>query len=128
MSSLIDPYDLIAPKNYGTKGVPHDAWTLLRKESPVHRCEFGGDFEDFWAITRHADIIDVSSKPHLFSNREGPMILSREQKIQVARSARRARWARCSRSSRWIRPSTATSATWRAGSSRRGASGASTRS
>ena len=39
MSSLIDPYDLIAPKRYGTKGVPHDTWTLLRNESPVHRCE-----------------------------------------------------------------------------------------
>jgi cytochrome P450 len=87
MSSLVDPQDLIAPKSYGTRGVPHDAWTLLRKESPVHRCEFGGDFEDFWAITRHADIIDVSGKPHLFSNREGPMILSRAQKLQVARRA-----------------------------------------
>jgi cytochrome P450 len=85
MSSLIDPHDLIRPKNYGSKGVPHAAWTLLRRESPVHRCEFGGDFEDFWAITRHADIIDISGKPHLFSNREGPMILSRQQKIQVAR-------------------------------------------
>jgi cytochrome P450 len=85
MSSLIDPHDLIAAKNYGTRGIPHDTWTLLRKESPVHRCEFGGDFEDFWAITRHADILDISSKPHLFSNREGPMILSREQKIQMAK-------------------------------------------
>jgi cytochrome P450 len=87
VSVRIDPYDLIAPKNYGTRGVPHDVWTLLRKESPVHRCELGGDFEDFWALTKHADIIDVSSKPHLFSNREGPMILSREQKVGVAKRA-----------------------------------------
>jgi cytochrome P450 len=87
VSVEIDPYDLIAPRNYGTRGVPHDVWTLLRKESPVHRCELGGDFEDFWAITKHADIIDVSSKPHLFSNRDGPMILSREQKIGVAKRA-----------------------------------------
>src|SRR5215472_3598970 len=87
MSSRIDPYDLIAAKNYGSKGTPHDVWTLLRKESPVHRCEFDGDFEDFWAITKHADIIDISSKPHLFSNREGPMILNRGQKIQAANRA-----------------------------------------
>jgi cytochrome P450 len=87
MPLAIDPHDLIRPRNYGTRGVPHDTWTLLRKESPVHRCEFGGEFEDFWAITKHADIIDVSSKPHLFSNREGPMILSRAQKIQVERRA-----------------------------------------
>jgi cytochrome P450 len=87
MPVTIDPYDLIAPSHYGTKGVPHDVWTVLRKESPVHRCELGGDFESFWALTKHADIIDVSSKPHLFSNREGPMILSREQKIGVAKRA-----------------------------------------
>jgi cytochrome P450 len=87
MSTLIDPYELIAAKNYGTKGTPHDVWTLLRNRSPVYRCEFGGDFEDFWAITKHADIIDISSKPHLFSNREGPMILNREQKIQAANRA-----------------------------------------
>jgi cytochrome P450 len=87
MSPPIDPYDLIAPKNYGTKGVPHDVWTRLRRQSPVHRCEFGGAFEDFWAITKHADIVDVSSKPHLFSNREGPMILSRLQQVQVAKRA-----------------------------------------
>jgi cytochrome P450 len=87
VASSIDPYDLIAPRHYGTKGVPHDLWTRLRTESPVHRCELNGDFEDFWAITRHADILDVSSKPELFSNREGPMLLSRVQKIQVARRA-----------------------------------------
>jgi cytochrome P450 len=80
----IDPYDLIAPSHYGTKGVPHDVWTRLRAESPVHRCEFGGDFEDFWALTRHADIVDVSGKPHLFSNRQGPMLLSRLQQHQLA--------------------------------------------
>jgi cytochrome P450 len=87
VSLLIDPYDLIAAKNYGAKGAPHEAWALLREQSPVHRCEFGGDFEDFWAITKHADIIDISSQPERFSNREGPMILNREQRIQVAKRA-----------------------------------------
>lgn len=87
MSALIDPYDLIGSRNYGMKGVPHDTWTLLRRQSPVHRCQFDGDFEDFWAITKHADIIDISGKPHIFSNREGPMILNREQKAQMAKRA-----------------------------------------
>jgi cytochrome P450 len=83
----IDPHDLIAPSRYGTKGVPHDLWTRLREESPVHRCELGGDFEDFWAITKHADIVDISGKPEVFSNREGPMILSRQQQLQMAKRA-----------------------------------------
>ena len=87
MTALVDPYDLIAPVRYGTRGTPHAAWTLLRERSPVHRCEFGGDFEDFWAITRHADIVEISSRPQVFSNREGPMLLNRVQKLQMARRA-----------------------------------------
>jgi cytochrome P450 len=87
MSGEVDPWDLIAPKHYGTAGAPHEVWARLRRESPVHRCEFGGDFEDFWAITKHADIMDVSSRPGIFSNREGPMVLNRVQKVQAANRA-----------------------------------------
>ncbi len=79
MSSLIDPYDLIAPPNYGETGVPHDAWTKLRNEAPVYRCEYDGEYHDFWAITKHADIMDISGKPHVFSNSDGITILAREQ-------------------------------------------------
>lgn len=82
MSVEIDPFDLIAPSHYGTRGVPHDVWTRLRAESPVHHCEFGGEYEDFWAITRHADILDIGGKPRLFSNLDGPVLLSREQRVQ----------------------------------------------
>ncbi len=32
MSPLIDPYDLIHPRNYGA---PHDTWTTLREKAPV---------------------------------------------------------------------------------------------
>ena len=87
MPSPIDPYDLIAPERYGSRGVPHEVWTRLRRDSPVHRCEFGGDFEDFWALTRHADIVEVSGRPYPFSNRAGPMILSRMQRRQADRRA-----------------------------------------
>ena len=88
MRAPVDPYDLMAPSHYGRRGVPHDVWTRLRAESPVHRCEFAsGDFEDFWAITKHADIMDISVKPDVFANIEGPMILSRLQKAQVAKRA-----------------------------------------
>jgi len=87
MSVEIDPYDLIAPLNYGEKGVPHDTWTTLRRESPVHRCEFGGEFQDFWAITKHADIMDISGKPELFSNVPGIVVMHREQLAQFENRA-----------------------------------------
>jgi cytochrome P450 len=78
MALDLDPNDLIIPKNYGVAGQPHAAWSQLREHAPVYRCETE-DFEPFYAITRHADIMDISNKPSIFSNIEGPMLLNREQ-------------------------------------------------
>ncbi|MFK7896289.1 MAG: cytochrome P450 [Myxococcota bacterium] len=78
MSLDIDPHDLITPHNYGVSGQPHDAWTKLRKHAPVWRCETD-DHPPFYAITKHADIMNISNKPNIFSNAEGPVMLSNEQ-------------------------------------------------
>lgn len=78
MSIEIDPKDLIHPQNYGVGGQPHELWTHLREHAPVYRCEIEG-YESFWAITRHADIMDISGKPHIFSNASGPVIMTDEQ-------------------------------------------------
>ncbi len=78
MALDFDPNDLITPKNYGVKGQPHEIWTQLRKEAPVYRCE-PDTHPPFYAITRHADIINISNKPHIFSNIEGPMLLDNAQ-------------------------------------------------
>ncbi len=64
---LTDGFDLIDPGSYADHGAPHDAWTQLRRESPVHRCEPAGH-EPFWAITRHADICEISKQPDKFLN------------------------------------------------------------
>lgn len=69
-----DPNDLIIPKNYGVAGQPHAAWTQLRKHAPVWKTETEL-YHPFYAITRHADIMDISNKPDIFSNAEGPMLL-----------------------------------------------------
>ncbi len=74
----IDPNDLIVPRNYGVAGQPHGTWSRLRAHAPVYHCETEA-YEPFYAITRHADIMDISGKPQIFSNRSGPVILDREQ-------------------------------------------------
>lgn len=79
----IDPLDLISHENYGRKGIPHDAWRRLRDEAPVHYFEPKG-FQPFWAITKHADIMEISGQPGLFSNAAGINILNDEQ--QAARA------------------------------------------
>ncbi len=86
-TGLVDPLSLISPRHYGVDGVPHDAWSLLRDEAPVYRCETDDKFESFWAITRHADIMAISGRPEIFSNSMGPMLLSRLQRRQVERRA-----------------------------------------
>ncbi len=65
MSLEIDPLDVIGSEAYGSKGVPHEVWTRLRNESPVHWCEPPG-YETFWAITKHADITEIGKNPELF--------------------------------------------------------------
>ena len=77
----IDPHDLIIPRNYGLAGQPHGTWTTLREYAPVFRCETD-EYEHFWAITRHADIMDISGKPDVFSNSNGPVITTQAQAAQ----------------------------------------------
>jgi len=74
----IDADDLIVPSHYAS-GPPHALWRQLREQSPVHPCQ-SNEYGDFWAITRHADIMSISSNPSVFSNSEGPTLLSQEQR------------------------------------------------
>ena len=68
--SITDGLDLIGSHAYAEKGVPHDVWTRLRAESPVHRCVPSG-FAPFWAITKHADVCEISKQPDKFSSAKG---------------------------------------------------------
>jgi len=61
----LDEIDVISAHLYGTSGYPHEAWTRLRREDPVHWCHPPG-YQPFWAVTRHADITAVSKRPDLF--------------------------------------------------------------
>lgn len=66
--TLVDILDLVDPLRFGRMGQPHDAWTRLRHESPVHWCE-PGRYPGFWAVTRHADVKAISVDPARFSSR-----------------------------------------------------------
>ncbi len=76
--SITDGFDLISSHAYAEKGVPHALWTRLRAESPVHRCAPAG-FERFWAITRHADICEISKQPDRFSSAGGIAVVQGSQ-------------------------------------------------
>ncbi len=70
MTAGVDVLDLIDPERYARRGYPHDVWTRLRAEAPVAYFTPDG-WEPFWAITKHADVLEISKQPLRFSSAQG---------------------------------------------------------
>jgi len=51
----------------------HAACALLRREAPVHRVEVEG-FNPFWAITRHADVMEIERQHDKWLNEPRPIL------------------------------------------------------
>ncbi len=73
--SSVDPLDLVEPSRFAENGYPHALWATLRAEMPVVYLEPPG-YMPFWAITKHADIVEIASRPERFSSAQG-LILGR---------------------------------------------------
>jgi cytochrome P450 len=63
----LDTIDIINPDHYQQNGYPHAEWALLRREAPVYWYD-RSEGEPFWAITRHADIVELSKQPTILQN------------------------------------------------------------
>jgi cytochrome P450 len=59
------PFNLIHPGDYARSGYPHEDFARLRREDPVHFYR-ASDEISFWAITKHADLLEVSKQPTKF--------------------------------------------------------------
>ena len=70
MTIGVDPLDLVDQARFARDGYPHHVWTKLRAEAPVAYMEPPGH-PPFWAVTKHADVMQVASQPHLFSSASG---------------------------------------------------------
>ena len=69
----VDPLDLVDPARYARNGYPHALWSRLRAEAPVAHFAPRG-YRPFWAITKHADVVEISSQPLRFSNAQGILL------------------------------------------------------
>jgi cytochrome P450 len=78
----INGLDLISPRAYGERGIPHDQWSELRRSDRLHFCEPPG-FDSFYPIVRHEHICEISKQPELFLNRFGIVLESDVQKIML---------------------------------------------
>ena len=64
------PIDIFDPDVY-VQGVPHDAFRILRAESPVSFQPEPPDGVGFWAVTKYRDVVTVSKDPQTFSSYRG---------------------------------------------------------
>jgi cytochrome P450 len=67
----LDTIDIVTPDHYQKNGYPHAEWTYLRKHHPVSYVD-RPRMDPFWAITKAADIREISCQPGLWLN--GPRL------------------------------------------------------
>jgi len=71
LSRDLTPVDLADPALFGS-GIPHQAFAAMRATPGLLWNAIGGDVSDgFWAVTRHADVVEVSRDPETFSSAVG---------------------------------------------------------
>ncbi len=58
-------FNLVDPKAYADENRVQDTFTFLRREMPLALAEIEG-FHPFWAVTKHADILEVERDGELF--------------------------------------------------------------
>ena len=68
----VEDFNIVHPDHYADRGYPHDIFTRLRREDPVHWWDRTKGVP-FWAITKHADITQISKMPEQFTS--GPRLV-----------------------------------------------------
>ncbi len=71
------------------EGYPWGEWDRLRREAPVLWYEPPGDYDPFWSITRHADILTISKRADVFVSSRRLRLFQRpvENHMRAAREA-----------------------------------------
>ncbi len=77
-NAVVADIDLTDPRIYG-QGFPHDVFTTLRREAPVHWQAFPPGFPGehdpgFWALSRYDDVQAANRDPELFCSYDGPQL------------------------------------------------------
>jgi cytochrome P450 len=73
----------VTPAAYADEQWFHDACTVLRRDQPIHLVEHP-DFAPFWALTKHADVLEVELHPNEFRNAPRPVLQNHEADARQA--------------------------------------------
>ena len=74
--------DVIAPEVYGRIGHPHEAFSWLRRNDPLRWVE-PENFRPFWAVTKHADIIEIEKNPAVFASEPRPILIPEQTQPEL---------------------------------------------
>jgi len=74
-------FRIVHPEDYAAHGYPHHIWERLRAEEPVSWQTQPGGAVDYWAITKHADITEISKRPDIFLS--GPRLVIQHLEDEV---------------------------------------------
>ncbi len=69
--------DIATPEHYERNGYPYREWAYLRKHAPVFWYQ-RDNVEPFWAVTKHADIIELGKQPGRFLNSPRLAVFTRD--------------------------------------------------
>jgi len=85
MSTPTAPHlvDLADPDAFAD-GAPHEALAVLRRTDPVHWQPMHGE-PGFWAVLRHADVVEVARHPEIFSANVGGIVIENPAPESLAR-------------------------------------------
>lgn len=79
-----DGFADLADHDSFVSGVPHNTFQRLRKEDPLSWHE-GGQYDGFWSLTRHADIMAFNRETDLLSSARGIRIEDQSYEEYLAR-------------------------------------------
>ncbi|MDP1961715.1 MAG: cytochrome P450 [Reyranella sp.] len=77
---------LVSPAVHADEPRIHGLFSELRRTSPIHWTQ-PTDYRPFWALTRHADIMEVSRKNDVFINSRRLNLMTRAQEAAAKRAA-----------------------------------------
>lgn len=70
---------------YTDEGYFHRACALLRREAPIPLVEVDG-FPPFYALTRHADVLEAERNPEVFLNTQQPVLTELERQKMMSQA------------------------------------------
>jgi cytochrome P450 len=72
------------PTAYAEEDRLHEALAVLRRDDPVRWVDPMPDRFPFWAVTRHADVLEIERRHELFINNPRPVLVNADHDRQIA--------------------------------------------